>query len=129
VDVMHKIWKGDWPANRAPKLESAVLDGKKANQNVRLKAGQSYTAKVTASDPDKDPLTYSWEVLEESKDLRGGGDIETRPKSVPGTIEDGKKSEITVKAPEKPGAYRLFVYVFDGKNHAAHANIPFFVDK
>jgi hypothetical protein len=33
-----------------------------------------------------------------------------------------------VQAPAKSGAYRLFVYALDGKGHAAHANIPFFVD-
>ena len=37
-------------------------------------------------------------------------------------------SEITLRAPAKPGAYRLFTYVFDGKGHAGHANIPFYVD-
>ena len=33
------------------------------------------------------------------------------------------------KPPTQPGAYRLYTYVFDGKGHAAHANIPFYVDR
>jgi hypothetical protein len=34
-----------------------------------------------------------------------------------------------MKAPEMPGAYRLFVYIFDGHGHAGHANIPFYVER
>ena len=52
VDVMHYIWTGSWPANRSPRLEGAWLDGKTALQNVRLRPGQLYHAKVQASDPD-----------------------------------------------------------------------------
>jgi hypothetical protein len=128
IDVMHYIWTGSWPANRSPRLEGAWLDGKTALQNVRLRPGQSYHAKVEASDADQDPLSYSWEVMEESTERKMGGDAESVPKRLAGLIADPKQSEITLKAPDKAGAYRLFAYVFDGKGHAAHANIPFYVD-
>jgi hypothetical protein len=128
IDVMHYFWTGSWPANRSPRLEGAWLDGRTALQNVRLKPGQTYHAKVQASDPDQDPLTYSWEVMEESTERKVGGDVESIPKILAGLIADPKQSEVTLKAPDKAGAYRLFAYVFDGKGHAAHANIPFYVE-
>ena len=128
VDVLHRIWKDAWPANRSPSLKGAWLDGKTAVQNVHLKVGQTCPAKVEAEDPDRDPLTYRWEVMEESTDLKTGGDFESTPKRLSEAVQDAEKSVAVVKAPAKPGAYRLFVYVFDGKGHAAHANIPFHVD-
>jgi hypothetical protein len=128
VDTMQYIWTGAGPANRSPVLEGVWLNEKKANQSVHMKLGQSYSAKVKASDPDGDALTYSWEVMEESTERKIGGDRESVPRRLSGLINAPEKSEVSVKAPEKPGAYRLFVYVFDGKGHAAHANIPFYVD-
>jgi hypothetical protein len=127
VDALHYLWKGEWPANRSPQLEGAYLDGKTAYQNIRLKPGDDYTAKVTVTDDDHDAITYKWNVMEESTDLGNGGDFEARPRVVPGLIADANGSEIQLKAPAKPGAYRLFVYAYDGKGHAAHANIPFYV--
>jgi hypothetical protein len=128
VDVMHYFWTGSWPANHCPRLAGAWLDGKTANQNVRLKPGQTYVAKVQASDPDQDPLTYFWDVMEESKEHKVGGDVESKPRQLSGLIEDPKRSEIALKSPTQPGAYRVYAYVFDGKGHAAHVNIPFYVD-
>jgi hypothetical protein len=129
VDVMHYLWNGVRPANRSPRLGGTWLEGKTAPQNVRLKAGQPCTAKVDIRDADNDPVTYRWEIMEESTDLKTGGDAESKPKTLTGLIDDPKQSQITLKAPARPGAYRLFVYAFDGKGHAAHANIPFQVDK
>ena len=129
IDTMHYLWNGVWPANRSPRLEGVWLDGKTAQQNVHLKPGETYAAKAQVQDPDNDLLTCSWEVMEESTARTTGGDFETRPKTVDGLIDQPKKDQITLKAPTRAGAYRLFVYAFDGKGHAAHANIPFFVDK
>jgi hypothetical protein len=66
--------------------------------------------------------------MEESGDLKEGGDFESTPKCLPALIEDPKQREIVLKAPAKPGAYRLFAYISDGKGHGAHANIPLYVD-
>ena len=63
--------------------------------------------------------------MEESTDLKTGGDFESKPKSYADLIEGPSKPDTALKAPARPGAYRLFVYVFDGHGHAAHANIPF----
>jgi hypothetical protein len=129
VDVMHYVWKGVWPANRSPRLEGAWLDGKTASQNVHLRPGQSCRAKVVAADPDQDGLTFHWEIMMESTSKNVGGDRESKPAALPGLIADPSREETALQAPSKPGAYRLFVYVFDGKGHAAHANIPFFVEE
>lgn len=129
VDAMQYLWTGQWPAVRAPRLDGAWLDGKKARDNIHLKAGHTYTAKVQAIDDSGNPLTYSWEVMPESTDLKTGGDFESRPHSLPGLITETTPGEITLKAPDKSGPYRLYAYVHDGKGHAAHVNIPFFLDK
>jgi hypothetical protein len=128
VDVMHYLWNNEWPKNRSPRLEGYSLDGQTAHQNIRLIPGKSYTAKMTARDDNNDALTYSWEILEESRDLKDGGDAESKPHSLPGLISMSNKPETTLTVPEKPGAYRLFGYVFDGKGGAAHVNIPFHVE-
>jgi hypothetical protein len=129
VDALHYQWNGRWPNNRSPRLEGAWLDNKTAEQNIHVKPGISYQATARVRDPDNDPLTYRWEVMEESTDLKTGGDLESKPRTYLDLIDHPNQGAITLKAPTRPGAYRLFVYAFDGQGHAAHANIPFFVDK
>lgn len=125
VDVMQYIWTGKWPAIRSPRLEGARLDGKTADQNICLQPGRTYPARVQASDDSRLSLEYSWNVMEESTDLKTGGDFESRPRSLPDLIQTQRDGEVTLKAPEKPGAYRLFAYVSNRKGGAAHVNIPF----
>ena len=67
-------------------------------------------------------------MLRESTDLKSGGDFETKPESLSRLIEAPQQPEIVLTAPATRGAYRLFAYVYGGKSHAAHINIPFYVD-
>jgi len=128
VDVMQHLWTGSWPEFRSPQLKGFWFDGKTSRQNVHLNAGQSYAAKALAQSSADASLKYSWEILEESRAQTTGGDFEAPPQSLPGLIADGAAAEAQVKAPAKPGAYRLFVYVLDAHGKAAYANIPFYVD-
>jgi hypothetical protein len=129
VDVMQYLWSGQWPSNKAPHLYSLQLNNKKAIDNVYLTAGSNYTALAVATDPDSDKLSYRWEVMPEPKQLSEGGDFEARPKSMDGLVTFGTDGKATLKTPDVEGAYRLFVYVTDGNNNVATANVPFFVKK
>ena len=125
VDVMHYIWNGEWPENRSPQIEGMVLDLKRADQNVILDAGKGYDARVDAIEPDTEDLVYRWLIMRESAATQEGGDREVVPDTVAGRIETLSDGKVRVTAPDEPGAYRLFVYVYDGNRHAGHANIPF----
>lgn len=129
VDVMQFLWSGKWPENKAPHIYSLQINNKKAVENVYLDAGIKYDALAIVTDPDKDMLTYRWELLPEPVQLSEGGDFEARPKPIPGLLTVGKDGQATLKVPDTTGAYRLFVYVTDGNNNVATANIPFYVKK
>ena len=107
---------------------SFTLDGKKDNQNVKLTAGQSYKAVIKSVDPDNDKLSYRWEVKPESDSNAKGGDFEEDINNLYDSIGERTGNTAEIIAPEEVGAYRLFVYVTDGKKHVGHANIPFWVD-
>jgi len=127
VDVMQWLWQGSWPGNRAPRIETLLLNGLTARQDVVLEAGKEYGARVIADDPDGDALTYEWVVKRESEARQIGGDKEEIPEELPQLIDRVHGAEARVSAPMQAGAYRLFVYVRDGKARAGHANIPFLV--
>jgi len=128
-DVIQYLWSGSWPLNKAPHIYSLQIDRKAAVRNVYLNAGATYPILAVAADPDNDPLTCRWELLPEATKLGDGGDRESRPPSIEGLLTPGGMGKAVLKAPAEPGAYRLFVYISDGKNHVATANIPFYVKK
>ncbi|MEY2919126.1 MAG: hypothetical protein RL261_431 [Pseudomonadota bacterium] len=127
VDFMQFAWTGTWPANRAPRVEAITLDGKQAVDNVVLAPRQRVSAKVTAADPEGSKLGYSWQLVREIKVKQTGGDDEPMPRTVRVIMEGGDGANPTFIAPDRRGAYRLFVYVHDGSGSAGHANIPFYV--
>lgn len=127
VDVMEYEWTGKWPGNRAPHLSLVTLDGKKTLDFVYLNPGKEYPVQVSVTDPDGDQLSTRWEILPEATDLGQGGDHEKRPQPVDGLLKSSSFDAAELTAPGKTGAYRLFVYVTDGKNNVATANIPFYV--
>ncbi len=128
VDVMTEIWTGKKATNTAPKLVSFKIDGKLASDNITLKPNQLYRATFSASDDEGDTLQPRWEFLPESTDLKEGGDREARPETLNRLIQTESRNSMTFRSPNRRGAYRLFLYVADGKGAVATENIPFFVE-
>ena len=129
VDVMQYLWTGKYPKNKAPHIDSVLLNNKKASDIIYLQPGKTYPVNVFAYDPDKDKLILRWELLFESTDLHNGGDRESRPAEIPGAVTSENLQYAILKTPQKEGAYRLFLYISDGHNKVATANIPFYVKK
>ncbi len=132
TDVMSRLWTGRWPDNRAPGISR--IESRLALRMVE--PGRLVRASVTLDDPDGDPLRAVWEVRRESSDRKEGGDAEAVPELVEGAVQEsvvrdrlGETIAVAeVRTPSEPGAYRLFVTVYDGQGSAATANTPFRVD-
>lgn len=128
MDVLEEEWSGKSPSNRAPHVNSMTMNDMKVNESVFIKPGKVCEFNIDVYDPDKDQLTFRWELLPESRDIKSGGDKESRPEPVKISIkEDNVKGKLVFNAPKKEGPYRLFAYVYDGNGNAATANFPIFV--
>lgn len=125
VDVMAKIWSGSFPENRAPlvdTIESSLFFSTVA-------PGVLVEASIDATDPEGDGLTYEWLVRYESTDKQHGGAFENTPRIVSDcVIDQSTQGSATIKVPDQPGEYRLFVYVRDGNGSGGSSNIPFRVE-
>ncbi len=129
VDVMQFVWTGSWPQNRAPNILSFDLDGTDGRKpNAYLTPGGAYRARVSLDDADDDNLELKWEIRPEA-DLNKVRRV-SQPVKLTGdheAVTEGTEGTFYFNAPDQLGAYRLYFYAFDGHNHTATGNIPFYV--
>ena len=127
MDVLQKVWSGKYPNNRAPHISGMSLNDRDAKSSVYVESGQKCHYSVQVTDQDQDPLTYKWEILPESTDIKSGGDAESRPEPISVKVISDSNGDLKFKSPRKSGPYRLFAYVTDGNGNTATANFPFYV--
>jgi len=126
VNALQFCWTGQYPENRAPRIDSRedmLLNGKRAEDNIKILQGSANKASVIAIDPEGDVLEYNWMISPERGTSPDGG---PHP-GLPRLIQTNGNSAVTFIAPTY-GAYRLYVYVKDTKNNMASAVIPFLVE-
>ena len=121
VDEICLAWSGRRPQDRCPEI--AALDSTLSGGSAPR--GSQAVATVDANDPDGDQLSYEWQVVSENADKSLGGGPQALPAVHPDCILQAEGRRVRFKVPEAPGAYRLFVYVRDGRGSAATANFPF----
>ena len=122
VDAMTRAWSGQRPRNSSPQLKELKFAGE---QDI-FQSGEKVRVFMNASGPDKNPLRVQWKIMQESVaftlDNAYGSVPQTLPENLITPLSDG--AEFTV--PKKPGGYRLFVFVYDGKGNAATGNLCFY---
>ncbi|MFD2515353.1 glycoside hydrolase family 2 TIM barrel-domain containing protein [Pontibacter locisalis] len=127
VHVMEELWSGKKPENNSPYIAYLKLDDRFAYDHIYLKPEQSYQSAVFAFDPDQDSLHLEWELLPETEHHDGNAEEQVKPEPLKGLVKSTEKNKVYFQTPKREGAYRLFVYVRDGNNNLATANVPFFV--
>jgi hypothetical protein len=124
VDVLQQLWTGKAPANAAPQLAL------KSTFTSPIAPGAAFTATTEASDPEGDPLTFTWQIRAERGPGRTSRNQEIPPSPEPSVIDlshGPAAGTAHFYAPTKPGPYRLYVWVRDGHGHASGTNAPFLV--
>lgn len=125
VDAMSRAYSGTYPVNRSPVIKQLQC----AADRKKVAPGAEFTAKAVVSDPENDAVACEWNVIRENGVKWAEGAHEPVPPTMKGCFPKGADAaEVTVKAPVKPAAYRLFLFVRDGKGGGAAQNIPFLVE-
>ncbi|MFH0908115.1 MAG: glycoside hydrolase family 2 TIM barrel-domain containing protein [bacterium] len=124
ADTMWRAWSSRDPTNRCPQIRwvGSSLDRQKVGPN------KPYTLDVDAGDPDGDPLRYQWILMAEIKKKGADGFTSTDLKPIAGRITDETLRKAKIVTPTTAGAYRVFVYAYDGRGNASSANMPFYVE-
>ena len=122
VDTMTEIWTGEVPENLAPTVEPIQVDGP-----VQVDPGVIVDVSTALVDPEGEKLRIEWVLREESGDYETGGDYRSPIPDIDYAVLDGRADGARVRMPDKPGAYRLFVYAWDEGGKVATANVPLLV--
>lgn len=121
VFELDKIWNNHQSPYTGPELDYVLINGQGAFENIILPPESPSEAEVFLTDTSKGPLSYAWEIREESWHE---SDESTVVENV-NFQKDGKKVIFTT--PETEGPYRLFVYLTNNSEYFATANVPFYV--
>ncbi len=129
VEVMTYLWKGVWPANRSPRIGPGGIRirqvGASQPEEKIYPHGARLLCEVEASDAGGDALSFNWEVRPDVADNPAvGGDREEAAPPVAGAVVSTDHNRAVMRVPDKPGNYRIFVYVSDSKGGGATANVP-----
>lgn len=128
VYTMQECWTGESPDNTSPEVYSSgmILNGKTADQSIKVKKGVINIASVDALDLDGDSLYYEWQIVKEGFVLSRSDKSKAMLPGIPRLIENNNKRLINFKMDEE-GEYRLIAYVLDHLGNASVASIPFLV--
>ena len=116
----------DYTEVKSPRLDSIKLDNKQAKESIYLKATEKYSAEAFV-EGFGNKTEFDWAVVPESTDIQAGGDTEDAPEALYTLVKKQVDNTVTIQAPKKEGAYRLFLYAKNEEKKVAYANIPFYV--
>lgn len=124
VNVLRNKWTGKTIGNKAPRIDSIVVNGTISDYNMYLIGDSLYKAAAFVWHLENDSLTYYWEIRPEGRSNNSPLNYSYTLNHL--MLEDSLPS-IHFRTPKEEGPYRIFSYVFDRNNNVATHNMPFYV--
>ena len=125
VGLMQSLWSKRVPDNQAPVVAQVFADGR-ATTSVTFNASSAiHQAQVVATDPDGDSLSYAWEIRASASRTQLSAYQDVPMPILDGLIDVADAAQVRFRLPPRPGAYRLFVTIYDTHRHVATANLSF----
>ncbi len=124
VEKLKTHWTQRNPENHVPHIDSLVIHTVNNRDNKYLLADSLYEATIFTYDADQDSLLYRWEIRPEGESNTFYGSYEHNLKYL---MEQPNQPTLHFRTPAQEGGYRLFAYVYDGQQHVATHNTPFYV--
>lgn len=128
VDVMAFCWSGSWPEPRAPSIMNISMNGNPWMKEHVVHAGERAELNLDC------PLCASQEVelvvrlFPESVSKKIGGDIQKSLEEMEVDVVARGENMAAFITPDKPGAYRVFVFAQNEHRQVSVANVPFLVE-
>ena len=113
-----------------PQIKYLLIDGKGANDKLVFSTNTQKNIEVLleTQSPKDSTFVYKWEVYAEGWDYNQT-EKEDKPKKILETDAVLNKKTLAFSVPQKEGAYRVFVYIYDDKGNFSTSNIPFYALK
>ena len=118
TDALTLAWGRPVP-EPAPRIRGIGIGADEFAPRAEISAG------VDAVSFDGTPLTTVWEVRAEEPPPGQGTSFDVAPPRIEVTVLHADAATVRFVAPERPGAYRLFMTLRDRKGKVATANLPF----
>lgn len=122
VDAMTRLWGGRLD-NRCP-----VINEFSATRDTLVRRGETFTASISAEDPDGDELDYQYVLVDELASVLGGRIRTDSLKQYPEVVMAADQDGVTLRIPETSNNLRLYAMIRDGKGGAATASIPLHIE-
>ncbi|MDQ4138936.1 MAG: hypothetical protein M3142_00280, partial [Bacteroidota bacterium] len=143
VDVLHYNWMNEWPANRAPSIESVFINRRKDSKNIYLEKNQKFNVSLNAQNTENENLQLTWEIQKDNVEIyfdptlaqskpetiaKGKLDFKKLPEQKVNASSDfWKNFQLELISPSYEGPYRLFIYLTDEQKKVATGNAAFYV--
>lgn len=127
LEVLRLLWSREPPEHEAPRIAGLHLNGLEPEDSLTVAPDEPMQADFMLARGDPAAVELHWEVLPESTDKGVGGDEEEKPEPVSFDTRASDGTRLIFHAPEKPGPYRLYLYVKGPGRTVATANFPFLV--